>query len=227
MSIIIPYDEKLANSAGGFITSQGKIIYTGFSCHEGEAARICKGSCYDSISNFLYRNKTNQLYYSGELNEVLKEYGVTRVEDLDKYATSELSKEELIAFKKWAKLVTEDDSFEVFFREMYSGFLHRFLRWDIFETIRRRVITTTSPFYHTKYFEWLVMGYRVDQVCFFKFNDKGEVEVVDPSHEKAPGWIHDFHEDERYRETLNRIEKENWSRVRRLEYLKEYKETRK
>lgn len=59
MSIIIPYDEKLVNSDGGFITPEGKIIYTGISCHEGVAARICNGSCYDSISDFLYRNEKN------------------------------------------------------------------------------------------------------------------------------------------------------------------------
>ena len=50
MSIIIPYDEKLMSSAGGFINPNGKIdLCDSLYIHEVLARDICLGSSPTSI----------------------------------------------------------------------------------------------------------------------------------------------------------------------------------
>ena len=106
---------------------------------------------------------------------------------------------------------------------MNSIFLNRFLRYDIFETIRRKTITTTIPFIYNRFFEYLVMGYNIIPVCFLYFDENGEIQYKDPLYDKYPGWIKDFHEAERNRETINRINNENWSYEDRKQFIKTYK----
>ncbi len=202
MALIIPYSKELANSDGGFITPEGEFISTGFSCHEGEAGEICRGRYFYRLSDFLYSYKNNEEISPYEIDFIKSITGVDDLDKLDKFSTSTLSKEELEMYKKWFNLVYYGDKFEVFLSEMNSGFLHRFLRYDKLETIRRRTITTTNPFLYTRFFEWLVMGWNVVQVCFFKFNDDGDVEVIDPSDEKLPGWVGNLERELVYRDKI-------------------------
>lgn len=222
MGLILPYDEELIRQDGCFIAPNGEII-SGFGCHEQYGADFIKGSDYDTISRFMNRYKNNSLYYPGEDKEVLEHYKVDKVEDLNPFCSSSLSQEDIDKYLKWREKVIYDDAWEVYWNEMNSIFLNRFLRYDKLETIRRRVITTTTPFMYLRFFEYLVMGYNVDTVCFFYFDENGEIQYKDPAYDKPPGWIRDFHQNERNRETLYRINKENWSYDDRKEYIKTYK----
>lgn len=99
MSVVIPYSEELANSNGCFITPQGEIIYTGYSCHEAVAQDICQGKNYELIDDLLWRYSRNELYYPSELEEFCKLFKVDSVENFDRYASSELSRDDLELYK--------------------------------------------------------------------------------------------------------------------------------
>lgn len=224
MALIIPYSKEIANSDGGFITPGGEFISTGISCHEGEAKDICIGRHYNFLNDFLYRKKNNEEISSGEIDYIKKLTGLDNIDELDKFSSSKLTKEELEMYKKWVNLVYYGDEFEVFSDEKCSGFLHRFLRYDKLETIRRRTITTTNPFLYTRFFEWMIMGWNIEQVCLFKFNDNGEVEVIDPADEKLPGWVGNLERELVYRDKIWNIKQQNWDYEKRVKYLKRYKD---
>jgi len=215
-------DEDLIRQDGCFITPNGEIV-NGFGCHEGYAANHIRGSEYNSITEFIHRYKSQNLYYPGEDKEIFKHYNIEKIEDLNPYISSFLSQEDINKYIKWQELVLYDDAWEVYWQEMNSIFLNRFLRYDKLETIRRQTITTTTPFMHLRFFEYFVMGYNIDSVCFFYFDENGEIQYKDPAYDKYPGWIKDFHANERCRETINRINNEKWSYEARIEYIKTYK----
>ena len=70
MSIIIPYDEKLMSSAGGFINPNGKIdLCDSLYIHEVLARDICLGS--SPIYDFIVGSSNEITYdnYDGKLNK--------------------------------------------------------------------------------------------------------------------------------------------------------------
>lgn len=222
MSLILPYNEDLINEDGCFISPNGDII-NGWGCHEQYAADFIEGSEYETITKFINRYKSQNLYYPNEDKDVFKHYNIEKIEDLNPYISSKLSQEDLEKYIKWKDLVRYDDKWEVYYSEMNSIFLNRFLRYDKFETIRRKTITTTIPFIYHRFFEYLVMGYDIMPVSFFYFDENGKIQYKDPLQDKYPGWIKDFHEAERNREIINKINNEKWSYEARKEFVKTYK----
>lgn len=107
--------------------------------------------------------------------------------------------------------------------EVNTSFVHKFLRYDKFETVTKHTITTNDPYINTRFFEWILMGWNVVSVDFFRFDENGEVQFIDPYDEKRPGWYSAINEDERNRELIYKIKSENWSYARKLKYLKDYK----
>ena len=143
----------------------------------------------------------NQEIFSGEIDVIKSITGIDNIDKLDEFSSSKLTKEELEMYKKWVNLVYYSDEFEVFSDEMYSGFLHRFLRYYKLETIRRRTITTTNPFVYTRFFE-----------------------VIDPDDEKLPGWVGNLERELVYRDKIWNIKQQDWDYEKRVKYLKRYKD---
>lgn len=222
MGLIIPFDEKILELGGCYISPKGEII-SGISGHEKSAADYIQGADYTVISNFLDRYNNNKLYDDKEVPDILKHYKVDKVEDLDPFISSPLSKEEVENYKKWKEKVFFDDKWELYYDEKESYFLNRFCRYDKVETCKENTITTTAPFTYLRFFEYLVMGFDVVPVNFFYFDKDGEIQYKEPLEGRGPGWIRDFHENERKRETLWRINSENWSHNDRLNYIKTYR----
>lgn len=92
MSKIIQYNDKIGYSDGGFITPNDEIILVNH--HEIYANEYCYGKDYD----FLRKIKYNKSCYNFE--DFKKDYNFTGSrEDIDVFASSKLTKEQLILLK--------------------------------------------------------------------------------------------------------------------------------
>ena len=222
MRIILPYDEEIAESEGGFFTPEGEFIDTACGGHETVAEDICRGEYFDKISNFLWRYEDGDLNYKREPEWYMKLCNVSRVEDLDKFSSSHLSGELLESYKTYYHKVMQTDELKyISMEKMDSDFLVRIARYDYFSTVKRKAFTTTYPWTYSRFFNWMLMGWRVDLVTLGYFDkDADNFKFVDPYHFKDSGWIREFEFDQKCREELKQIEKEGIPYTKRMEFFK-------
>ena len=164
MSGIIPYDERLARSNGGFITPNNEIILT--DNHEKFAYNYCFG--YDDLYN-----------------------------SQNEFKNSKLTSEELKLFKLWLK---ENVGFT---RDMNSDFLLYIMRYDKVERKIRRVITTTNPRTHIRFYNYYLMDFDIliqrpkvfnEETRLFEYVDYNELWMQDSIDREAEKEINEIKE---------------------------------
>lgn len=112
----------------------------------------------------------------------------------DPFSLSKLTKEELELYKLWLE---ENE----FCRKMHSDFMVYVLGFDKIETIMRRAITTTSRQPHTKYYNYYLMDWYIDEQSPMKYNEEtGLFEYDEPEN-----WITHYNEDRKVEEEINEI----------------------
>lgn len=149
MSKIIPYNDKVGYSDGGFISPNGEIILVNH--HEIYANEYCYGKDYD----FLRQIKYNRSCYDFE--DFKKDYNFTGSrEDIDVFASSKLTKEQLILLKKWL------EKRERLTKGILSDFMTYVLKFDKIETVKRTAITTTSDEPYTRFYNYYLMDWKID-----------------------------------------------------------------
>lgn len=149
MNKIIPYNDKLGYSNGGFINLNSEIVLVNH--HEIYAREYCYGKDYD----FLKQIKYGRSLYSFE--DFQKEYNFNgSKEDIDVFASSNLTKEQLVLLKKWLQ------EHERVTRNLLSDFLVYVVGFDKIETIRRKAITTTTQQPYTKFYNYYLMDWYID-----------------------------------------------------------------
>ena len=129
MSIIIPYDEKLMSSAGGFINPNGKIdLCDSLYIHEVLARDICLGS--SPIYDFIVGSSNEITYdnYDGKLN-----------------------KNEFELLKLW---LTCEFTNHISFDGACGDFLLYIANYDKVETIRKSAIITANNNPHIRFYNY-------------------------------------------------------------------------
>ena len=160
MTTIIPYENMMEAKEGAFITPGGEMIFT-YGEHENFARDYCNGKEYDYLSRIKYGDSYDPdafEYYKIKYNYQGKQ------EDIDNYSSTKLNKEQLKLYKLWI----EDNEFSR--RYDLSDFLVLLLSFDKVETIMRRCITTINDEPHVRFFNYYLMGWRIDRRNPMKYN---------------------------------------------------------
>lgn len=153
MSNVLPYDENICMSDGGFITTDGKFIYTPMT-HEAYAINFCLGK------DFLSPKKNG--------------------DKRDTFSSSKLSDSNLALCKAWLNEKSKRD------RNAYSDFLVYVLGYDKVETCLRRLITTTSPMPHIRFYNYYLMGWNVCKLNRKRFDEEKNIFIVDYADNLSP-----------------------------------------
>lgn len=162
MSLVIPYEDKLYNNDGAFISPEGEIIFT-YGEHERFARNYCNGENYQLLSDV--KDGSGWSYYASHFDEFKKNYNFTgEREDIDVYESSKLTKEQLELYKLWL------ENYEFARRNLYSDFLIFLLGFDKVETVMRRAITTTNPEPHIRFYNYYLMDWYIKHLPLMKFN---------------------------------------------------------
>ena len=160
MSIIIPYEDKLYDNEGAFVDPNGKILFT-YGNHLGFAMNYCLGNEY----NYLNRLRYGKTYDPNAFEDYKRECNYQgRQEDIDVFSSSQLKKEDLELLKKYL------DDFVFSWRYNYSDFLVLLLHFDKIETVMRRCITTTDSQPHVRFYNYLLMDWRIDYQTPMRYN---------------------------------------------------------
>lgn len=177
MENVIPYDKDLCYD-GGFISPEGKILYTPFG-HEGFAMNYLRGIYYESLVSMKYGKTEPDFDF---LRENFNFNG--SIEDIDEYASSPLSPEKREELKRWEVLHAWHKK-----NNAYSDFMVHVLGFDKVESVMRRRITTTSRqpnirFYNYRLMDWDVvsrnpMRYIPDEDDFDYVEDDTDIWIND------------------------------------------------
>lgn len=149
MNKVVPYDDKIGYSDGGFVNTNGEIILV--SHHEVFAREFCFGKDYE----FLKSLKSGRSCYSFEDYKRDYNFNGSR-EEIDIFSSSKLTKEQLIILKKWLQ------KNERFATSVLSDFMTYVIKYDKIETIRRKSITTTSNQPYTRFYNYYLMDWNID-----------------------------------------------------------------
>ncbi len=153
-TLILPYNQELLRSDGGYFKPSGEIVFTN-GTHERWARKYCEGDRYESLKR-LSMISLGDAYLDEYWEVYKKEKNYTgRRQDIDVYESRNLSAEEI----KILKIVEEQG---ISYRYMYSDFLVYILGWDKLETIMRECITTTCVTPYTRFYNYFLMGWRID-----------------------------------------------------------------
>ena len=224
MGIILPYDDKIAESDGGFFTPDGEFIDTACGGHEEIAEDICRGDYFDKISDFLWRYEDGELNYKSEPEWYMKLCNISKIEDLDRFSTSHLSGELLESYKMYYYKIMETDELDylgIQLGKMDTDFLVRFGHYDQLHTLKRQSFTTTYPWIYSRFFNWMLMGWNVDLVTLGYFDkETGTVLFDDPYRFKEAGWIKEMEFNQKCKEELKQIKNEGIPYIKRMEFFK-------
>ena len=163
MATIIPYEKDLITSNGGFIKPNGEIIY--ILSHPGFAHNYCYGDNYETLSMI----KNGNSYYSRYpqyFYELKEDYGVERVEDIDVFSSTKLTKEQLSLFKLWL------DKYEFGRSDILSDFLVYVLSFDKVKTSSGKSIVTTNDQPHIRFYNYYLMDWYIEHDAPMVFNSK-------------------------------------------------------
>ena len=163
MDLIIPYEDKLEKNEGAFIDQNGKIIFT-YGEHEKFAKDFCDGKNNQLLTDVKYG--TGLSYYATHFNEFKKDYNFDgERKDIDIYASSKLTKEQLELYKLWL------ENYEFARSNLYSDFLVYLLGFDKIETVMRRKVTTTVLNPHIRFYNYYLMDWYIDYQTPMKYNE--------------------------------------------------------
>ncbi len=144
MSKILPYISELEYQKRAFIKPDGEILIT-TGKHKIWAKNFCIGSeCKDFQNLFSSENDTLP----------------NRIID-----SSNLTIEQLNLLKLWLQGKTNLDE------NVFSDFLVYVSRFDKTETKNRKVISTTSPIPHIRFYNYDLMGWQIEKLTPEKFNN--------------------------------------------------------
>lgn len=143
MSIILPYMQELEYQKRAYIKPNGEILTT-TGKHKIWAKDYCLGSDCKDFRNILTQK-----------NELLPNI----------IASSSLTIEQLELLKFWLQ------GKENFDENIFSDFLVYVLRHDKTETKSRKVICTTSPIPHIRFYNYDLMGWRIEKLTPEKFSN--------------------------------------------------------
>lgn len=177
MNIILPYIHELECQKRAYIKPNGQILTT-TGKHKIWAKEFCIGSeCKDFRSLFSKQSPNNPLPSS-----IIE--------------SSSLTIEQLELLKIWLQ---GKDNFD---ENLFSDFLVFISRFDKMETKSRKVISTTSPIPHIRFYNYDLMDWSIEQHAPQKLNK--ELGIFVPCPEEG---IIFTHQDRNAEEELNDIKR--------------------
>ncbi len=137
MSRILPYMQELEYQKRAYIKPNGEILTT-TGKHKIWAKEYCIGSEYKDFRS-LFSKPASDIILPSTIIE-----------------SSSLTKEQLELLKIWLQ---GKDNFD---ENLFSDFLVFISRFDKTETKNRKVITTTSPIPHIRFYNYDLMGWTIE-----------------------------------------------------------------
>ena len=168
MPSILPYKEGIKKSDGAFILPNNKIELV--NSHMRYAIEYIRGEDFETLCDLQRKgyDDEDEKYKKECFNKYVKDHNLpwkTR-DDIDPFISSTLSDEERKIFNIW------EEEFEFRRKDLYSDFLLYFLGIDKLQTVMRMAITTTEQYPYIKYFNYLLMDFKLDEQFPKKYNEE-------------------------------------------------------
>ena len=162
MSTILPYDKRLEEEVGAFITPPGEILIIKGK-HEIFAQHFCLGPDYDYLTGA--KSGPLQVSYIPYLD--LKNERERQKWQVDAFSSSKLSVRELEKLKVWLNNHNSQNT--------YSDFLVYALCYDKVERKVNKLITSTATDPHIRFFNYYLMDWKVEdprETILYKSNSE-------------------------------------------------------